>query len=211
MSDIDETSSGSAYMSAKDAEEDRPSGLGTTAIENEEETRHAALPNLPESSNSSSPPCQKTPAASIVEDTPSQKTTPSLASAFIGPPPKPRYFAVRDDGSLTPLIAVDELPSYVQIHGVPRTLTAADTNGLISLGPVPKSNSRYILQILEAAHANQIEGLAVKSMRPFASASEVSEIASNVEGSAAGFAPRRIREWVKGQSSGDDKEVSSSS
>ena len=207
MSDIDETSSASAYMSAKDPEEDGASGLGNTVVENQEETRQAALPNLPTSSNSSSPPCEKTPAASVVGDTPSQKPTPSLSSAFAGPPPKPRYFAVRDDGSLTPLIAVDELPSYVQIHGVSRTLTAADTNGLISLGPVPKSNSRYILQILETTHANHMEGLAVKSMRPFASASEVSEIASNVEDSAVGFAPRRIREWVKGQSSGDDKEV----
>ena len=35
---------------------------------------------------------------------------------------------------VTPLIAVDELPSYVQIHRVPQTLTATDTNGLISLG-----------------------------------------------------------------------------
>ena len=207
MSDIDETSSESAYMSARDVEEDGASNSGSAEIENQGEAKHPDLQNLQTSSNSSSPALQKTPSASVAgESPPKQAAAPSLASGFIAPPPSPRYFAARDDGSLTPLIAVDELPTYVQIHGVPRTLTAADTMGMISLGTVTRSNGRYVLQILETAHGLLTEETTNKSIKHFASASEASEVVSNADVSTTSFVPRRIKEWVKGQSNGDDKD-----
>ena len=45
-----------------------------------------------------------------------------------------RYFVARDDGTLAPLIAVDELSPSISIDGVPRTITYADTVGMTSLG-----------------------------------------------------------------------------
>ncbi|MCJ1236947.1 hypothetical protein MMC14_004931 [Varicellaria rhodocarpa] len=42
--------------------------------------------------------------------------------------------------------------------------------------------------------------------RPRSSPQKINSEAFNVEGSATGFAPRRVRDWDKGQSSRDDKE-----
>jgi hypothetical protein len=47
---------------------------------------------------------------------------------------RPLYFCARPNGNLTPLIAVDELPTHLQVHGVPRTITVADTHGMTSCG-----------------------------------------------------------------------------
>ena len=46
----------------------------------------------------------------------------------------PRYFIARPDGTLTPLIAMDELPLDVRLEGVSRVLKSEDTKGMISLG-----------------------------------------------------------------------------
>ena len=208
MSDIDEVSSSSAYMSAKDAEEDGISDTGTVELETGVDAKNPDSTHQPTSSNSSSPAAQKTPPASIAGESPPKQNAPSLvASNLVTAPPTPRYFAARDDGTLTPLIAVDELPSYVQIQGVPRTLTAADTVGMISLGTVARGNGRYVLHLVDtSSHASHLEDLSNNSIKPFASASEASELASNVDGSTASFVPRRIKEWVKGQSSRDGKD-----
>jgi len=53
--------------------------------------------------------------------------------------PRPGHVIARDNGSLTPLIAVDELPDMVQISDVPVTLHAADTTNTISLGLTPRT------------------------------------------------------------------------
>ncbi|KAH8883994.1 hypothetical protein GQ53DRAFT_830190 [Thozetella sp. PMI_491] len=65
--------------------------------------------------------------------------------------PHPLYFIVRPDtkrltdnglkvslGPLVPLIAVDELPDWCEIIGVPRELKVEETLGLYNLGAVPK-------------------------------------------------------------------------
>lgn len=46
----------------------------------------------------------------------------------------PSFFCSRPDGSLTPLIALDDLPAGVTVRGVHRTLKPADTQGMISCG-----------------------------------------------------------------------------
>lgn len=54
--------------------------------------------------------------------------------------PRPDYFIVRPDtkdgmpGSIVPLIAVDQLPDWMQLVGVPRELDIEQTIGLTSLG-----------------------------------------------------------------------------
>ncbi|KAJ5504074.1 hypothetical protein N7463_006948 [Penicillium fimorum] len=47
---------------------------------------------------------------------------------------RPRFFCTRPDGALTPLVAVDELPTNITIHGVSRTLNAGETRGMTSCG-----------------------------------------------------------------------------
>ncbi|KGO37761.1 Zinc finger, CCCH-type [Penicillium expansum] len=49
-------------------------------------------------------------------------------------PSRPQFFCTRPDGTLTPLVAVDELPSNVTIRGVSRTLNAGETQGMTSCG-----------------------------------------------------------------------------
>ncbi|KAI1938695.1 hypothetical protein LOZ66_003498 [Ophidiomyces ophidiicola] len=47
---------------------------------------------------------------------------------------RPQFFISRQDGSLTALIAVDELPLHMSIRGIPRLLNQNDTQGMTSLG-----------------------------------------------------------------------------
>jgi len=65
--------------------------------------------------------------------------------------PRPQYFVAREDGTLTPLIAVDELPETVQIAGVPATLSPAGTMNMTSLGLKERSTNRYTVSYLGAA------------------------------------------------------------
>ncbi|KAF4768272.1 hypothetical protein N7455_012386 [Penicillium solitum] len=49
-------------------------------------------------------------------------------------PNRPQFFCTRPDGTLTPLVALDELPTNVTICGVSRTLNAGETQGMTSCG-----------------------------------------------------------------------------
>ncbi|OJJ49245.1 hypothetical protein ASPZODRAFT_13969 [Penicilliopsis zonata CBS 506.65] len=60
-------------------------------------------------------------------------------------PIRPQFFCSRPNGSLTPLVALDELPSYVSIRGVPRLLSAGDTQGMTSLGAVTSRAQFYVV------------------------------------------------------------------
>lgn len=53
-------------------------------------------------------------------------------------PSRPQFFCTRPDGTLTPLVAVDELPTNVTIRGVSRTLNAGETQGMTSCGLAPQ-------------------------------------------------------------------------
>ncbi|AEO70121.1 97b3f36b-429f-4098-b919-7b3f35b5a307 [Thermothielavioides terrestris] len=77
----------------------------------------------------------------------------------------PRFFIVRPDGKkptadgkvntlpgpIVPLIAVDELPEWLNIVGVPRELTVEQTVGLYNLGTVSKSKGSYAVEITHQA------------------------------------------------------------
>lgn len=82
-------------------------------------------------------------------------TTPSPDSEM-SDSPRPRYFLVRNDGTLTPLVAVDELPPTIRIRGVPAVVSFADTQGMISLGVVARSERRYILESSSYSSASRI-------------------------------------------------------
>ena len=60
-------------------------------------------------------------------------------------PLRPQYFLSREDGTLTALVAIDELPSFISIRGVPRTLSHNDTQGMTSLGTVNSRGQHYLL------------------------------------------------------------------
>ena len=63
--------------------------------------------------------------------------------------PRPGYFVARADGTLTPMIAVDELPSSINILGVPATITPAGTQNMVSLGLKERSSQPYVVQFAE--------------------------------------------------------------
>ncbi|PYH84121.1 hypothetical protein BO82DRAFT_22364 [Aspergillus uvarum CBS 121591] len=66
-------------------------------------------------------------------------------------PIRPQFFCTRPNGTLTPLVAVDELPSHISIRGAPRTLSPSETQGMTSLGTV---SSRLQFYALEGALSN---------------------------------------------------------
>ncbi|KAL4909038.1 hypothetical protein BDW74DRAFT_174255 [Aspergillus multicolor] len=65
---------------------------------------------------------------------------------------RPEFFVHRSDGSITPLIAVDELPANITIHGAPRVLAPNETNGMVSLGFLKSRGHFY--QVEGAVSAN---------------------------------------------------------
>ncbi|KAL4778933.1 hypothetical protein BJX76DRAFT_365709 [Aspergillus varians] len=56
---------------------------------------------------------------------------------------RPQFFCTRPNGTLTPVVAVDELPAHISIRGVPRVLSPSDTQGMTSLGSVNPRNQTY--------------------------------------------------------------------
>lgn len=64
--------------------------------------------------------------------------------------PRPHFFISRPDHTITPLIAVDELPSYVQIEGVKAVMTQADTHAMMSLGVKERTIGHYEVHIVKS-------------------------------------------------------------
>ncbi|GAB1209358.1 hypothetical protein APSETT445_008131 [Aspergillus pseudonomiae] len=69
-----------------------------------------------------------------------------------------RFFCARPNGTITPLIAVDELPSHISIRGVPRTLSANETQGMTSLGTVSPRAQTYVIDGLVPASTRASSG-----------------------------------------------------
>ena len=83
-------------------------------------------------------------------------TTPSPESER-SDSPRPLYFLVRNDGTLTPLVAVDELDSSLHILGAPAVLSYANTKGMISLGVAARSERQYIVETSTQSFPNGVE------------------------------------------------------
>lgn len=65
--------------------------------------------------------------------------------------PRPQYFVSRNDGSLTPLVAVDELPSSIHIIGVPPVISQAETINMTSLGVKERTQIKYIVETIDSS------------------------------------------------------------
>ena len=81
---------------------------------------------------------------------PLYKSTPTH-QLMMAAPLRPQFFCTRPNGTVTPLIAVDELPMHVSIHSVSRSLAANDTQGMTSLGTVNGRNQTYIVEGIPAS------------------------------------------------------------
>ena len=75
-----------------------------------------------------------------------ESATPGEGTANI---PRPQHFITRGDGSITPLIAVDELPDSVRIVGVPAAISQAMTFNMVNLGVQARSQTKYIVEMPE--------------------------------------------------------------
>lgn len=76
----------------------------------------------------------------------------------MGPYPRPHFFISRPDHSITPLIAVDELPDYVRINDVPPIMTQADTQAMMSLGVKERSLGQYDVHVVKYSGSSSCEG-----------------------------------------------------
>ncbi len=59
---------------------------------------------------------------------------------------RPQFFCTRPNGTLTPVIAVDELPAHLSIRGAPRVLSPNETQGMTSLGTVAQRGQLYTVE-----------------------------------------------------------------
>lgn len=59
---------------------------------------------------------------------------------------KPQFFVTRHNGSMVPLIAMDELPVHVQIRGVPRSLSPFDIAGMTQVGAQESRHQYYVVE-----------------------------------------------------------------
>lgn len=69
----------------------------------------------------------------------------------MGTYPRPHFFISRPDRTITPLIAVDELPNYVRIDGVKAIMTQADTQAMMSLGVKERAVGHYEVHLVKSA------------------------------------------------------------
>lgn len=78
----------------------------------------------------------------------------------MGSYPRPHFFISRPDHTITPLIAVDELPDYVCIDGVKAVMTQADTQAMMSLGVKERSIGHYDVHLVRSSSSTSYEELA---------------------------------------------------
>ncbi|KAJ5638066.1 hypothetical protein N7490_007945 [Penicillium lividum] len=55
------------------------------------------------------------------------------------------FFCARPDGGLTPMIPLDELPVELSVRGIPRTITAAETQGMTSCGVATARSEPWVV------------------------------------------------------------------
>ena len=61
---------------------------------------------------------------------------------------KPQFFVWRPNGQQVPVIPIDELPTNIIIHGVPRVLAAKDTAGMTSIGEFECRHCHYDVEFV---------------------------------------------------------------
>ena len=76
--------------------------------------------------------------------------------------PWPGYFLVRTTGEVVPLIAVDELPTTIELVGVPRSLDLEETIGMLNLGLKRSTGGFYQIALEQGSKilSNEVVGKA---------------------------------------------------
>lgn len=87
----------------------------------------------------------------------------ALGEASSNFPPRPQHFLTRGDGSITPLIAVDELPDSMRIVGVPAVISQAATLNMMNLGVQARSQTKYIVEMPEDSGSGNTCNLSQRS------------------------------------------------
>jgi hypothetical protein len=83
-------------------------------------------------------------------------------------PLRPQFFVTRQNGTMIPLIAADELPSTVSIRGVPRLLSPHDISGMTSIGTFNSRHRQYVVEDMNTARGFQPHrGMPDKSLYSF--------------------------------------------
>lgn len=77
------------------------------------------------------------------EGSPTTVKAPTPDSTELQRPQAVIWAVAREDGTMTPLNAVDELPSTVQIAGVPAILSPTGTIDMVSFGLKERSSQCY--------------------------------------------------------------------
>ena len=78
-------------------------------------------------------------------------------------PLRPQLFVTRQNGTMIPLVAVDELPSTMSIRGVPRTLSPHDISGMTGVGTF---NSRHRQYVIDGDRSLMGSSFAMPTTRP---------------------------------------------
>ena len=76
------------------------------------------------------------------------KATQTDMSSIQTEPLRPQLFITRQNGTMVPLVAVDELPSTISIRGVPRTLSPHDISGMTGVGTFNSRHRQYVVDSL---------------------------------------------------------------
>ena len=123
--------------------------------------------------------------------------------------PRPQYFVAREDGTLTPLIAVDELPSSVNILGVPATMTHADTQNMVSLGLRERCSQRYVVSSTDRSPATEAVSATTRSSGEIKISAEQQPSARNTNGPVenGGTGKATVEKWRRGVKVKRDAEV----
>lgn len=146
------------------------------------------------------------PSASNVKLPPSNTSAASQSSSIKAISlPRPAHFLRRTDGTITPLVAVDELPAFLHIVGVSRLLTKAQTEGLISVGTLPRSSKLYAVHMMDPQSEAGSDNESVKTIEMQPASSRASN-ATSIKGN--GSRKESVKRWVQGVSQDDDTQVS---
>lgn len=137
-------------------------------------------------------------------------TAPGEASSNL--PPRPQHFITRTDGSITPLIAVDELPESMRIVGVPAIISQAATLNMMNLGVQARSQTKYIVEMPEESGSGNTSHLSQRStttggnfQSPGKRVARLKTIKTEERKTAAGV--HEVEEWRLGVNSIDEAQV----
>lgn len=72
----------------------------------------------------------------------------------MGSQARPVFFCTRPNGTMTPLIAVDDLPTHINIRGVTRTINPGETQGMISCGVAVPQCQPWLVDALTSTAQN---------------------------------------------------------